>query len=50
MDNIVNSFSVDLNSRISDKVSNQFLTTYSKINDVRGSTSEPFPFIDIMYG
>ncbi|MFO7668197.1 MAG: carboxypeptidase regulatory-like domain-containing protein [Bacteroidales bacterium] len=50
MDNIVNSVSVDLNSRISDKVSNQFLTTYSKINDVRGSTSDKFPFIDIMYG
>ena len=50
MDNIVNSFSVDLNSRISDKVSNQFLTTYSKINDIRGSTSDKFPFIDIMYG
>jgi hypothetical protein len=50
MDNIVNSFSLDLNSRISDKVSNQFLTTYTKINDIRGSNSEPFPFIDIMYG
>ncbi|MDX2429881.1 MAG: TonB-dependent receptor, partial [Bacteroides sp.] len=48
-DNIVNSFSVDLHSRISDKLSNQFLTTFTKINDVRGSTSEPFPFIDIMY-
>jgi hypothetical protein len=50
MDNIVNSVSLDLNSRISDKVSNQFLTTYSKINDIRGSTSDKFPFIDIMYG
>ncbi len=49
-DNIVNSFSLDLNSRLSDKISNQFLTTYSKINDVRGSNSSPFPFIDIMYG
>ena len=49
MDNIVNSYSVDLNSRISDKISNQFLTTYTKINDIRGSNSEPFPFIDIMY-
>lgn len=50
MDNIVNSFSLDLNSRFSDKVSNQFITTYSKIKDMRGSTSSPFPFIDIMYG
>ncbi|MFZ5941443.1 MAG: TonB-dependent receptor [Bacteroidota bacterium] len=50
MDNIVNSVSVDLNSRISDKISNQFLTTYSKIQDIRGSNSDKFPFIDIMYG
>jgi len=49
MDNIVNSISGELNSRISDKISNQFLTTYTKINDIRGSTSDPFPFIDIMY-
>jgi hypothetical protein len=50
MDNIVNSVSVDLNSKISENISNQFLTTYSKINDIRGSTSDKFPFIDIMYG
>jgi hypothetical protein len=50
MDNIVNSVSVDLNSRISDKLSNQFLSTYSKIQDVRGSNSDKFPFIDIMAG
>jgi outer membrane receptor protein involved in Fe transport len=49
-DNIVNSFSFDLNSRISDKISNQFLSTFTMINDVRGSTSDPFPFIDIMNG
>lgn len=49
-DNIVNSFSLDLNSRISDRISNQFLTTYSKINDVRGSNSSKFPFIDILNG
>jgi len=50
MDNIVNSFSLDLNSRFSNNISNQFLVTYTKINDVRGSNSDPFPFIDIMYG
>ena len=50
MDNIVNSVALDLNSRISDKVSNQFLATYTQIEDVRGSNSEKFPFIDIMYG
>ncbi|MDX9919381.1 MAG: carboxypeptidase regulatory-like domain-containing protein [Paludibacter sp.] len=48
MDNLVHSFSVDLNSRLSDKLSNQFLATFSKLDDVRGSTSEPFPFIDIL--
>lgn len=50
MDNIVNSVSLDLNSRISDRFSNQFLTTFSSIKDVRGSNSSPFPFIDIMDG
>ncbi len=50
MDNVVNSFSFDLNSRISNKVSNQFLSTYTKLKDMRGSNSDPFPFIDIMYG
>lgn len=49
-DNIVNSYSLDFNSRISDKVSNQFLATYTKINDIRGSNSDKFPFIDIMNG
>lgn len=49
-DNIVNSFSLDLNSRISNKLSNQFITTYTKIKDMRGSTSSPFPFIDILNG
>ena len=50
MDNIVHSYSLDLNSRISDKISNQFLSTYSRLNDIRGSNSDKFPFIDIMYG
>lgn len=50
MNNIVNSLSLDLNSRFSDKLSNQLLVTYSKIEDARGSNSDPFPFIDIMNG
>jgi len=49
-DNIVNSGSLELNSRFSNSVSNQLLVTYSDIQDVRGSTSSPFPFIDIMSG
>ena len=47
MDNLVHSFSFDLNSRLSDNLSNQFLATYSKLDDVRDSESSPFPFIDI---
>ena len=47
MDNIVSSFSVDLNSRINDNLSNQFLATYSKLNDIRGTNSEDMPFVDI---
>ncbi|MEY3501364.1 MAG: hypothetical protein RL308_3037, partial [Bacteroidota bacterium] len=49
-DNIVNSLSLDLNSRFSDKFSNQLLVTSSKIQDARGADSSPFPFIDIMNG
>ena len=46
-DNLVNSISLNLNSRFSDNLSNQLLVTYSQLNDVRGSTSDLFPFIDI---
>ena len=48
IDNLVHSLSLDLNSRISDKVSNQFLATYSKKDDVRYTDSEEFPMIDIL--
>ncbi len=48
MDNLVHSFSLDLNSRLSDNLSNQFLATFSKLDDVRDSESEEFPFIDIL--
>ncbi len=47
-DNLVHSFSLDLNSRLSDNLSNQFLATFSKLDDVRDSESEEFPFIDIL--
>ena len=47
-DNNVNSFSFDLNSRFTNNLSNQFLATYSKLDDIRGSNSAPFPFIDIL--
>ena len=48
MNNLVSTLSLDLNSRISDNLSNQLLVTYSKLDDVRGSTSDEFPFIDIL--
>ncbi|MBR5728539.1 MAG: TonB-dependent receptor [Muribaculaceae bacterium] len=47
MDNLVHSFSFDLNSRLSENLSNQFLATLSKLDDVRASNSDEFPFIDI---
>ena len=47
MDNLVHSFSLDLNSRFTESLSNQFLATYSKLDDVRASDSSEFPFIDI---
>ncbi|MEL7601355.1 MAG: carboxypeptidase regulatory-like domain-containing protein [Proteiniphilum sp.] len=48
MDNLVHSFSFDLNSRLSDNLSNQLLATYSKLDDLRGTNSSEFPFIDIL--
>ena len=47
MENIVHSWSVDLNSRLTDNLSNQFLFTLSKLDDIRGTDSSEFPFIDI---
>ena len=49
-DNVVHSASLDLNTRISDDLSNQLLVTFSKLDDVRGSNSDVFPFIDIHDG
>ena len=50
INNLVHSVSLDLNSRISDNLSNQFLATFSKLDDVRGTNSSEFPFIDIQDG
>lgn len=50
MNNLVHSASIDLNSRITNNLSNQFLATFSKLDDVRGSNSDEFPFIDIHDG
>ena len=45
--NKVHSWSIDLNSRLTDNLSNQFLATLSKLDDIRGTNSAPFPHIDI---
>ena len=50
INNIVHTVSVDLNSKINENLSNQFLATFSKLDDVRGTNSEEFPFIDIQDG
>ena len=50
MNNLVHTVSVDLNSRLSDNLSNQFLATFSKLDDIRGTNSAEFPFIDIHDG
>ena len=47
MQNKVHSWSLDLNSRFTDNLSNQLLATISKLDDVRGTNSSEFPFIDI---
>ncbi len=49
--NSVSTWSLDLNSRLTDNLSNQFLATYSQVeNPVRGTNSAEFPFIDILDG
>lgn len=48
MDNLVHSFSFDLNSRLTENLTNQFLATYTKADDLRDSNSDEFPFIDIL--
>ncbi|WP_036891344.1 carboxypeptidase regulatory-like domain-containing protein [Prevotella sp. P6B1] len=47
MENLVHSWSIDLNSRLTDNLSNQFLATISKLDDIRGTNSSAFPHIDI---
>ncbi|MBQ9554791.1 MAG: TonB-dependent receptor [Muribaculaceae bacterium] len=47
MDNLVHSFAANLNSRLADNLSNEFLATFSKLDDIRATNSSEFPFIDI---
>ncbi|MBP5374661.1 MAG: TonB-dependent receptor [Bacteroidales bacterium] len=50
IDNLVHTVSLDLNSRLRDNLSNQLLVTWSKLDDIRGTGSAEFPFIDILDG
>lgn len=50
-ENIVRSFTAELNSNFSSELSNKFLFTYSKIQEKRKSPSDHlFPFVDIWDG
>jgi len=49
-ENIVRSFSAELNSTLTSRLSNQLLATYSRIQDTRTSPSEIFPMVDIWDG
>lgn len=46
-ENSVRSVALEFNSTFNSTMSNQFLATYSRIQDVRTTASEDFPFIDI---
>ena len=50
MNNKVSTFSFDLNSRFGLDFSNQLLITYSDMDDIRGSKSDEFPFVEILAG
>ena len=48
--NTVRSFTGELNSNFSSKISNKFLASYTFIQDTRTSNSDLFPFVDIWQG
>ena len=48
--NNIYTISGDLNSRLTDNLSNQLLVTYSNIQDVRGNDGGFFPFVEIAAG
>ncbi|MFT3680347.1 MAG: carboxypeptidase regulatory-like domain-containing protein [Ferruginibacter sp.] len=47
LSNKVRSATLELNSILSSKISNQFLATYSYIESIRSTPGELFPFVDI---
>jgi len=48
--NKIATISLDLNSRLSNELSNQFLATYSDVEDYRDSNSDYFPMVEIAAG
>ena len=48
--NNMSTYALDLNSRLTNNLSNQFLVTYSDIQDVRGNDGGFFPFVEILAG
>lgn len=48
--NKVQSVSAELNSKLSPKLANQLLATYSRIQDTRSTPGNLFPFVDIWDG
>lgn len=48
--NTVRSLTAELNSNFSNRLSNQFLATYSHIRDTRSTPGDLFPFVDIWDG
>ena len=48
--NSVRSFTGELNSNFTSKISNKFLASYTFIQDTRTSKSDLFPFVDIWQG
>ncbi|QOD60079.1 carboxypeptidase regulatory-like domain-containing protein [Polaribacter haliotis] len=47
---VTNSTSLEINSRFSDKISNNFVIGYTSVNDDRDPFGTPFPFVNIEDG
>jgi hypothetical protein len=48
LDNLVHSLTAELHTKINENMSNQVFGTFTRIKDLRGSLSTPFPHIDIL--
>jgi hypothetical protein len=47
INSVTNSTSLELNSKFSDKISNNFVVGYTSVNDDRGFIGNPFPYLII---